>query len=140
MRFLGVDYGGSRTGLALSDPLGITCGPVGTIHEKDEDVLVGRVLEAAVENSVTMIVVGLPRPLSGGSNAQSEAAMAFKERLESKTSIPVKMWDERFTSKLADRGRERKSGAAHKGEQDAVAACYMLQSYLDSRTQLTEDS
>jgi putative holliday junction resolvase len=141
MRFLGVDFGGSRTGLALSDPLGITCSPLGTIREKDEARLVEKILQAVTEESVGMIVVGLPRPLSGGSNAQSEAAVAFKERLESQAPIPVKMWDERFTSRLADRGRERKGGgASRKSEQDAVAACYMLQNFLDSRTYLTEDS
>jgi putative holliday junction resolvase len=141
MRLLGVDFGGSRTGLALSDPVGITCSPLGTVTEKDEDRLIEKILQAVTEHGAGMIVVGLPRPLGGGTNAQSEAAVAFKERLESQAPIPVTMWDERFTSRLADRGHERKGGgASRKGEQDAVAACYMLQNFLDSRTDLTEDS
>ena len=134
MRVLGVDFGGSRTGLALSDPLGVTCSPLATIVEKDEDRLVASIVAAADEQGVTQIVVGLPRPLGGGSNRQSEAAEAFRDRLEHKTTVPVRMWDERFTSKLAARGRSGANG------QDAIAACYMLQSYLDSLANFTEDS
>lgn len=134
MRILGVDFGGSRTGLALSDPLGITCRPVATLEEKDEDRLVERIVMAADEHGVGIIVVGLPRPLGGGTNAQSDASVAFAEHLQRSLQIPVRMWDERFTSRLADRGRSRKSG------QDAVAACYMLQNFLDSCAQSTEES
>ena len=133
MRILGVDFGGSRTGLALSDPLGITCRPLATIEEKDEDRLVDKIVATAREEGVRQIVVGLPRPLKGGTNRQSEAATAFKDRLERKSTIPVLMWDERFTSKLAAEGRAGRV-------QDAVAACYMLQNYLDSRANVTEDS
>lgn len=134
MRILGVDFGGSRTGLALSDPVGVTCRPLAIIEEKDEDRLVQRVVAAAREQGVSEIIVGLPRPLAGGSNPQSDAALAFAARVRSATSIPVRMWDERFTSKLASRG------GARKGPQDAVAACYMLQNYLDSGVDHTEDS
>ncbi len=114
--------------------MGITCSPFGTVEEKDADRLAGQILVIAGEQNVTTIVVGLPRPLKGGTNAQSEATVAFKQLLERKTMIPVKMWDERFTSRLADRGRPGNR------EQDAIAACYMLQNYLDSRAPSTEDS
>jgi putative holliday junction resolvase len=134
MRILGVDFGGTRTGLALSDPLGITCSPLGTIREKDENLLVEKIVVVVREQEVGTIVVGLPRPLKGGTNAQSRAAVSFKEHLEHEAPVPVTMWDERFTSRLADARRSRGS------EQDAVAACYMLQGFLDSRAQPTEDS
>ncbi len=134
MRVLGVDFGRSRTGLALSDPVGVTCTPLATIEEKDQDRLVQIIVAAAEEHGVKEIVVGLPRPLGGGTNSQSDASVAFAARVRSATSIPVCMWDERFTSKLAS------GGGTRKGPQDAVAACYMLQSYLDSRADHTEDS
>ena len=134
MRFLGVDYGSSRTGLALSDPLAITCSPLGTLTERDDERLIERIIRTAREQQVDTIVVGLPRPLSGGTNRQSESATAFKERLERVAGVPVVMCDERFTSKLAERSRRRTSG------RDAVAACYMLQSFLDSCTNTTEDA
>jgi len=133
MRVLGVDYGSSRTGLALSDPLGITCGPLGTLTEKNDERLLAEIARTAAEHQVQRIVVGLPRPLSGGTNRQTDETLAFKRRLEQAVVVPVVMYDERFTSKLAERGGRRA------GARDAAAACYMLQSYLDSCTKMTED-
>lgn len=133
MRILGVDLGGSRTGLALSDPLGLTCSPLEVIEERDEGRLLLRIVAAAKEQEVGEIVVGLPRPLAGGTNRQLESALAFAERLARQSEMPVSTWDERFTSKLAQRGRSRALA------QDAVAACYMLQSYLDSRANTRGD-
>lgn len=134
MRVLGVDYGSSRTGLAISDPLGITCSPLSTLAEKDDERLIAKIAEMAWEQHVEKIVVGLPRPLSGGTNRQAEEAVAFAHRLEAAVTVPVAMCDERFTSKLAERGRGQRKG------NDSVAACYMLQSFLDSCTDITEDA
>ena len=128
MRVLGIDLGTTRTGVALSDPLGITCSPLPVIRERDEKKVLLRVVALAVELGADEIVVGFPRPLGGGSNRQLETVLAFKERLAAATSTPVSTWDERFTSKLADRGGKRT------GEQDSVAACYMLQDFLDRRS------
>jgi putative holliday junction resolvase len=128
VRVLGIDLGTSRTGVALSDPLGVTCTPLPVIRERDQDVVLLRVVALAEEHAAAEIVVGLPRPLKGGSNEQLAAVVAFKERLAASTAKTVAAWDERFTSKLADRGGKRT------GEQDSVAACYMLQDYLDWRT------
>ena len=125
---LGIDLGTSRTGAALSDPLGITCTPLPVIRERDQDEVLLKVVALADEHGAAEIVVGLPRPLKGGSNAQLAAVVAFKERLAAATAKPVATWDERFTSKLAD------SGGKRTGEQDSVAACYMLQDYLDWRS------
>ncbi len=125
MRFLGVDVGGSRTGMALSDPLGISCRPLDVLHQKDPEAVVAAVLAAAEREQAGTIVVGLPRPLSGGSNAQLRSVEAFVERLAALSPLPVTTWDERFTSKLA-------RGSRPKGEPiDSVAACHMLQGYLD---------
>ena len=128
MRVLGIDLGTSRTGVALSDPLGFTCTPLPVIRERDEGKILLTVVAIAAEHGADEIVVGLPRPLGGGSNEQLEAVLAFKERLSAATATPVSTWDERYTSKLADRGGKRT------GEQDSVAACYMLQDYLDWRS------
>jgi putative Holliday junction resolvase len=128
VRLLGVDYGSTRTGMSLSDPLGVTCRPLGVIVERDEDRLVAELLATAREQQADGIVVGLPRPLSGGTNQQMERVLGFVKRLESDTSLPVRTWDERYTSCLAGKGRRP-------GEsRDAVAACYMLQNYLDALT------
>ncbi|MCE5253464.1 MAG: Holliday junction resolvase RuvX [Actinomycetia bacterium] len=135
MRILGIDLGRSRTGIALSDPVGLTCRPFGIVAERDEAGLIAKIAAIVREEEVGQIVIGLPRPLSGGTNRQLESVLSFSERLRRQSSVPVVMWDERFTTKLAEAGRP-------KGEaQDAVAACYMLQSYLDAaRGDSTEET
>jgi putative Holliday junction resolvase len=126
VRILGVDLGATRTGLALSDPLGITCSPLRVIVERDGAQTMLRVVEAAREHGVNEIVVGVPRPLRGGSNPQLESAERFARGLEALGEFKVSVCDERFTTKLAERGRSRDS------QQDSIAACYILQGYLDS--------
>ena len=128
MRVLGIDPGASRTGVAVSDALGIICSPLPVIREREEGKVVLRVVAVAEERGVERIVVGLPRPLGGGSNQQLEDVKAFVQRLAAVAKVEVVTWDERFTSKLAERGGKRA------GEHDSVAACYMLQGYLDWRS------
>lgn len=131
VRFLGVDYGSSRTGLAVSDPMAVTCRPFGILAQRDKDRLIGEILSTARELGVEVIVVGIPRPLAGGTNRQLETVLDFVRQLESGAQrgqggrIAVHTWDERFTTSLARR-RPRSN------KEDAVAACYMLQSYLDT--------
>lgn len=130
---LGIDLGRSRTGLALSDPLGLICSPLETLVEKDEESLIERITAVVDERDVAEVVLGLPRPLSGHTNEQLESVLAFGERLERALLVPVRTWDERFTSRLAG------GKAANPAGEDAVAASYMLQNYLDSRTDTTRD-
>lgn len=127
MRVLGIDWGRRRTGLALSDPLGLTCTPLEILEERDGERLLLRIIEVAREHDVGEVVVGLPRPLKGGTNRQLETVLEFVTTLRDRTALKIATWDERFTSRLAEKGR---SGIA---AQDAVAACYMLQDYLDNR-------
>jgi putative Holliday junction resolvase len=134
VRVLGVDLGRRRTGLALSDPYGFTCSPLEVVNERDEERLLLRIMDVAREQEVGEIVVGLPRPLAGGTNRQVESVLAFVALLEERAGIHVLTWDERFTSKLAEKGRSRTVS------QDAVAACYMLQGYLDSRASTRGDT
>jgi putative holliday junction resolvase len=135
LRVLGVDVGGRRTGLALSDPLGITCSPLEVVEERRVEALVARVAEAVHEHGVGEIVVGVPRPLKGGTNQQVEAVMSVVAELSKTLDVPVHTWDERFTSKLAERGRRDRD---RKQPADAVAACYFLQDYLDARSQTSQ--
>lgn len=128
MRVLGIDVGASRTGVAVSDPLGITCTPLPVIRERDRGALLLKIVALAEEYGAGELVVGLPRPLAGGTNAQMDSVTALAERLKQMASATVVMWDERFTSKLA------KSSQRACSEQDSVAACYILQDYLDRRS------
>jgi putative Holliday junction resolvase len=124
---MGLDIGGRRTGVALSDPLGVTCRPLVVVDESDQDRLVERIVALAEEHGVEELVVGLPRPLSGGTNRQVETVWGFVRVLGERAGLPVRTWDERFTSKMA--GPVGKTA----GSRDAVAACYMLQNYLDAQ-------
>jgi putative Holliday junction resolvase len=157
VRLLGIDFGAARTGLALSDPLGMTCSPLEVVHERDQDRLLERIRKVVDENQVTEMVVGHPRPLAGGTNPQQQAAEAFAELLSMRLRLPVHLWDERFTSKLAERPSWSRSNSASPGRgrpgqerertrqsrrplprnssaKDAVAACHVLQGYLDARS------
>lgn len=135
MRTLGIDLGRSRTGLALSDPVGVTCRPFAILAEHDEGRLIAKIAAVVREENVGQIVIGLPRPLSGGTNRQSDTVVSFSERLADAVHVPVRMWDERFTSKLAEAGRPASRAC------DDVAACYMLQSYLDAaRNEISGDT
>jgi putative Holliday junction resolvase len=98
------------------------------VHERDEGKVLAAIVDLADEYGADEIVIGLPRPLKGGRNEQSDTVLAFKERLAGSTTRTVVTWDERFTSKMAERGTKRT------GEHDSVAACYMLQGYLDWRS------
>jgi putative Holliday junction resolvase len=120
--------------LALSDPCGITCSPLEVVEEPDDERLLLRIVEVAEERGAGEIVVGIPRPLAGGTNQQMEGVLAFVRLLEERAGPRVVTWDERFTSKLAERKGPRTR------PQDAVAACYMLQSYLDSRANARGDT
>ena len=111
----------------MSDALGVTCTPLDVIEEPDEERLVQKVVEVARSHDVDELVVGLPRPLAGGTNRQLESVMGFVTNLEVRSKMSVKTWDERFTSKLAGEPRNAKDGP-----RDSVAACYMLQNYLDA--------
>lgn len=125
MRSLGVDVGAVRTGLALSDPHGITCRPLEVLTERDRVVLATAITAVAEREGAEIIVVGLPRPLSGTRNAQQAEVETFVDLLTARAGRPVVTWDERFTSKLARGSRPR--GQA----EDSVAACHLLQGYLD---------
>lgn len=127
MRLLGIDFGLVRTGLALSDPLGVTCRPLDVINESDPERLIDEILARVAREEVSAVVVGLPRPLSGGTNSYVEGVLAFVEKLRSSADVPVITWDERFTTRLAEQGASRQTA------RDAVAACYMLQNYLDAQ-------
>jgi putative Holliday junction resolvase len=132
MRVLGIDLGRARTGLALSDPHELTCSPLEVLEERNREHLLQKIMRIAEEHEVTRIVVGLPRPLAGGTNAQSEEVKVFVKALATRSTVPVVTWDERYTSKLARAGgSERRSSDR---AVDSVAACYILQSYLDAQT------
>ena len=134
MRILAVDLGLARTGLAISDESGFLASPVGTIAEKDLDVLCDKIADTVRERQATEIVVGHPRHMDGSCGESAQRAEGFAKALGDKTGLPVHLWDERMTTVSAigylnqtdTRGKKRKAVV------DTVAATIILQNYLDS--------
>jgi putative Holliday junction resolvase len=133
-RILGVDLGTRRIGLAVSDRTGTLATPLsvqsrGPDHATDHDAIVA----VAATQEVARIVVGLPRSLSGREGPAARAARAEAEELRARTSLPVDLHDERFTTVSATRRlRESRARASKRDPVDAAAAAEMLQSYLDA--------
>jgi len=134
---LAVDLGERRIGLALSDPSGTLASPLRTIEitgDPERDRLA--VVTAAREAEAQVIVVGLPRSLSGREGPAARRARVEASALaEVAGEIKVELHDERFTTReadraLADAGKRRRERRAHV---DAAAAAIILQSYLDAK-------
>ncbi len=137
-RVLGVDLGERRIGLALSDALGITAGPLLTL-ERGGSPAADRaaIVAAARENEVERIVVGMPTSMSGQAGPAAKAAAAEIEALQAAAGpdLPVVAHDERLTTGTAQRalaGAKVKKGD-RRGLVDQVAAAVMLQSWLDAQ-------
>ncbi|HET9017125.1 MAG TPA: Holliday junction resolvase RuvX [Thermomicrobiaceae bacterium] len=129
---MGLDVGGRRVGVAVSDELGLIASPVEAVDLKRGGLAR---LHAIIDRyDPVRLVVGLPTGLSGREGPQATAVRLFAERLAEETGRPVEYWDERLTSFIAEQslietGHRR---AERKARIDAVAASLILQSYLDA--------
>jgi putative Holliday junction resolvase len=133
-RILALDYGSSRLGIAISDPLCIIAQPLETYNGPQSPQYIARM---AIEQDVEQIIVGLPLNMNGTKGPQADAVQVFVEKLRAQVAVPVEMLDERLTSVEATRqlhAAGRKVGK-DKGAVDRRAAAILLQHYLDSRTQ-----
>ena len=130
-RTLGIDYGRKRVGIALSDGLGLAAHPFEVLAAGPD--LTARLAELALENDVTRIVIGLPVSLDGSEGPSAGAARRFAERLTESLDTPVVLYDERFTSRIAEEAllEGGVSRAGRRSRVDKVAAAIMLQGYLD---------
>jgi putative Holliday junction resolvase len=133
-RFLALDVGSKRIGIAVSDELGLTAQPVLTleVHRNRRDDL-RSIARLARRFAVTGIVVGNPLHLSGDDSLRALKTRQFAAELGELTGLPIHLWDERLTSRAAheilyEAGRAREN---HKQIVDQVAATLILQSFLD---------
>jgi len=133
-RILGIDYGRKRTGVAVTDPMQIVAGALGTIPTHTlERFITNYVAREPVER----IVVGLPTQLNGQPSESMRYITPFVNRLKKiLPDIPVVMYDERFTSTIAHQamidGGMKKSDRRDKARVDAIAATIILNDYLNS--------
>ena len=135
MKFLGVDYGKVRIGLAVSDEMGMIATPLAVFRSKSTEDSISHIISQAEMHQVGTIVVGMPVKLDGSLGLAAENVKKFADQLAGQTEIPIDFWDERMTTAQAERSMisadmTRKS---RKKRLDAVAAQMMLQSYLDAK-------
>jgi putative holliday junction resolvase len=124
VRVLALDYGSARCGCAVSDPTGTLATPIDPIERPATRRGFARLTELVRDREVERIVVGLPLGLSGADTEQTREARAFADRLAGAVSVPVEMYDERFTTAIAAR-----SGDARTSE-DSRAAAVLLEDWL----------
>ncbi len=135
MKILAVDYGDTRTGLAISDRTEFLATPVGTVTERNAERLAQKVADSAKEKGAELIVVGLPINMNGTRGPRAEKCEAFAQMLKELVDCPVEMWDERSTTVTAHNilNTTNVRGKARKAVVDTVAASIILESYLDHR-------
>lgn len=128
---MAIDLGTARTGVAVSDELGMLAQPWKTLP--GGEAALEAVVSAVGELGPVRIIVGHPRNMDGSYGPAAEAAKAFATDLKSRVSCPVDLWDERLTTVAAQRAL-RESGRKAKDQRgvvDQVAAQILLQSWLD---------
>ena len=138
MKTLGIDYGLARIGLAISDEMGVSAMPLETLSLKNPGDQTRAVMERVTERDVARIVVGMPLEMDGTAGPMAEQVEKFCLKLESLSACPVVRWDERLSSVAAERavremGGRRGKKRRQKGHLDPIAACLLLQSYLDGQ-------
>lgn len=134
MRYLGIDYGEKRIGLAISDELGIIAGKLKTVENLSWNGVISELQKIVSEHSVGEIVIGLPKNLKGEETQQTLKVKDFIAFLKERIKIPVREWNEMFTSKesnnvLIEANVSRKN---RKKFVDQLSAVLILQGYLDS--------
>lgn len=136
MRILSIDYGKKRTGLAVTDPLQIIAGGLGTV---ETSVLYEYIEEYIQREQVERIVIGKPMQPNGQPSENMVRVENFYNRWrKAHPEIPIEYYDERFTSVLAHRamidgGVKKKTRRENKGLVDEISATIILQDYLQSR-------
>jgi putative Holliday junction resolvase len=141
-RILAIDFGLKRMGLALSDALGITAQGLPTLERTRLDDDLRQIQKLVQEHAAERVILGNPVSHAGSETAMSRLVAAFAEKLRRCLPCPVELWDERLTSKEANRmlrasglGIEKRRRAV-----DRVAATLLLESYLDYRANERERS
>lgn len=134
-RILGIDYGERRVGLATSDPMESMALPLRVIDVISEAAVCREIGEYCEHEDVTMVVVGMPINMDGSRGPMAEKADAFAARLASRLKIPVRTWDERLSTSLAERVLLEADMSRRKRKlvRDKLAAQIILQGFLDSR-------
>ncbi|MDQ2087292.1 Holliday junction resolvase RuvX [Herbivorax sp. ANBcel31] len=140
MRIMGIDYGDSRIGIAISDALKLTAQGIETIkwNQGIKEPL-KRISNLIVEYNIEKVIVGFPKNMNGTVGPRGEKTLEFIKNLEKRINgIEIVLWDERLTTVAANRTM-REMGVKKTNKKkvvDQIAAVYILQGYLDSQSNI----
>jgi putative holliday junction resolvase len=126
LRVLALDYGSARTGVAVSDPTGFLATPLDVVTKANTRKGIDRLATIVRETGAERVVVGLPLSLRGGDSPQTQEARDFAARLAKRLGedVPVELYDERFTTTLAQRE------GLGRTDEDSRAAAVLLEEWL----------
>ena len=137
MRILGIDYGDSRIGIAVSDPMGWTAQGLETIKSKDSlKKALERIREIILQYEIKDIVIGYPLNMNGTAGPRTERTVAFIKKLQQLGDFNIIKWDERLTTVSAHRAMNELGIKASnkKNIVDTMSAVFILQGYLDRQS------
>jgi len=132
-RFLAIDFGEKRVGLALSDPMKIIAKPFKTIFYSNQNDLINKIALIIKDEKIEKIILGLPKGLKGNNTSQTNIVIEFYNYIKNKIDTPIVMEDERLSSVSAKKSlilQDIKTGH-NKALIDETAAAIFLQLYLD---------
>ena len=132
-RFLAIDFGEKREGLALSDPMKIIAKPFKTIFYSNQNDLINKIALIIKDEKIEKIILGLPKGLKGNNTSQTNIVIEFYKYIKDKIDTPIVMEDERLSSVSAKKSlilQDIKTGH-NKALIDETAAAIFLQLYLD---------
>ena len=135
MRILGVDFGDSRTGLAVCDASETLASGLETVHEKCIAETAKKVAQKAAQHQVELIVVGNPLNMDGSAGFRAQKTARFIEQLKEHTSLPIELYDERLTTVSGHHFLQdtRTFGQKRKNVVDTLSAEIILQDYLERK-------
>src|SRR5690348_5456696 len=159
-RWMALDVGEARIGVAISDATGFLASPYTTLHVTRDESQTWKAIQRLIKETETEgLVIGLPISLDGAIHAQAKQVQAFAEHLREHITIPLTFWDERLSTVEAERllaereqeqgkryrvggGRQRSQTKRRRRQQeiDALAATIILQEYLDHQISKTRDN
>ena len=135
MRWLGIDYGTKRVGLAYGDEVGVAT-LLPALIDADETVRWTKLGEVVKQRRITGLVLGYPYNLDGSAGFKAKEVDAYAAKLKAQFGLPLHLVDETLTSAEAESSIAKKDrrGVRGSGLVDSRAACLILQDFLDQKT------
>lgn len=135
MRTMGLDVGSKTIGVAVSDELGFSAHPISTVRRRNLRADLQELTRIIKQQDVVRLIVGLPLNMNGSEGPRAGESRKLGEALSDHASLPVIYWDERLTSVAAEKSLIEADVSRKKRKEviDQVAACLILQGWLDSQ-------